>query len=88
MRAKKTTLWASLAVISGMVLSGCSSSSDSVSYWGAFYAPPTQEVFQKTFVDEFNKSADVPVKMDVKQLTNLGQLTETAVSAGRGPDVG
>ena len=85
MRAKKTTLWASLAVISGMVLSGCSSSSDSVSYWGAFYAPPTQEVFQKTFVDEFNKSADVPVKMDVKQLTNLGQLTETAVSAGRGP---
>ncbi len=93
MQSTKRRLTALAAAVAALgVLAGCSSSgagaSGTVSYWAAFSSTDTQKAFQKTFVDSFNKeSKDAKVKMDVKQLQNLGSLTDTAVSAGRGADV-
>lgn len=89
-----TRLTVALAAVAALgVAAGCSSSSSSssaktISYWGAFASADTQKYFQQNFIDAFNaKATDVKVKMDVKQLQNLGSLTNTAVSAGQGADV-
>ncbi|MFJ3405977.1 ABC transporter substrate-binding protein [Promicromonospora sp. NPDC090134] len=66
---------------------GSSGSGGEVTYWGAFYAPTTEEAFQEIFVDSFNAESDVQVDMEVKELTTIGQLTDTAVSAGQAPDI-
>ncbi|WP_223692028.1 ABC transporter substrate-binding protein [Leifsonia poae] len=92
MQSMKRRLTAAVAAAAALaVLAGCSSSSGasgSVSYWAAFSSTDTQKYFQQNFVDSFNKeSKDAQVTMDVKQLQNLGSLTDTAVSAGRGADV-
>ncbi|MDN4640038.1 ABC transporter substrate-binding protein [Agreia sp. PsM10] len=73
-----------------MTLVGCTgggSSSSDVSYWGAFYAPTTEDAFQEIFIDGFNGEGDAKVDMQVKELTTIGQLTDTAVAAGQAPDV-
>ncbi|TFV84796.1 extracellular solute-binding protein [Microbacterium sp. dk485] len=78
-----------LIAAAAVALAGCtgSSTSEGVSYWGAFYAPTTEEAFQEIFVDGFNEDSDVAVSMEVKELITIGQLTDTAVSAGQAPDV-
>jgi raffinose/stachyose/melibiose transport system substrate-binding protein len=81
--------------MASIALAGCVSSdggSDEgdggqVTYWGAFYAPTTEEAFQEIFVDGFNAESDGEVDMEVKELTTIGQLTDTAVSAGQAPDI-
>ncbi|GII92754.1 ABC transporter substrate-binding protein [Sinosporangium siamense] len=89
------------ALAASWVLAACGSSDSSsgsssggaadpknVTYWAAFATPEGQKYFQQHFVDAFNKSQkNVSVKMDVKQLMTLGQLTNTAVAAGKGADV-
>lgn len=90
MTTKKFRLGKTIAVATAsiLVLAGCSGSgTDSLSYWAAFPSVNTQKYFQTNFIDSFNTDSIPPVKMDVKQLQNLGSLTDTAVSAGRGPDV-
>ncbi|MGW4728550.1 ABC transporter substrate-binding protein [Streptomyces shenzhenensis] len=68
--------------------SGSSSGSGTVTYWAAFTGSDVERYFKKNFIDTFNKSTkSVQVRMDVKQLQTLGKLTDTAVAAGRGPDV-
>lgn len=62
-------------------------SSADVSYWGAFYSPDTEKAFQEIFVDGFNDAGDASVKMEVKELTTIAKLTDTAVAAGQAPDV-
>ncbi|MET7335009.1 ABC transporter substrate-binding protein [Nonomuraea sp. NPDC005650] len=80
-------------VAAGWALAACGSSSSSsgaksVTYWAAFATPDSEKYFRQNLVDAFNKSAkDIRVKMDVKQLMTLGNLTNTAVAAGKGPDV-
>lgn len=82
-----------LATAASVALAGCVSSGGSsdaggtVTYWGAFYAPATEEAFQEIFVDGFNAEHDAQVTMEVKELTTLGQLTDTAVAAGEAPDI-
>lgn len=78
-----------IAAVAAIALTGCStaSSSDAVSYWGAFYAPATETAFQEIFVDTFNADAEVGVEMEVKELTTLGQQTKTAVAAGQAADI-
>lgn len=76
----------------GTLLAGCASSGsgagDGVTYWAAFVSKDTEKYYQEHYVDAFNASQDdVTVSMEVKQLQNLGSLTDTAVSAGRGADV-
>ncbi|WP_454856702.1 ABC transporter substrate-binding protein [Promicromonospora soli] len=83
---------AATVALAGCVSSGGGSSSDAsgtgeVTYWGAFYAPTTEEAFQEIFVDGFNAESDASVDMEVKELTTIGQLTDTAVSAGQAPDI-
>jgi len=62
-------------------------SSSDLTYWGAFYSPDTEKAFQEIFVDGYNGAAQTPVKMEVKELTTIGKLTDTAVAAGQAPDV-
>lgn len=62
-------------------------SSSDLTYWAAFYSPDTEKAFQEIFVDGYNGSAETPVKMEVKELTTIGKLTDTAVAAGQAPDV-
>nr|BFF17738.1 hypothetical protein GCM10025730_12590 [Promicromonospora thailandica] len=82
-----------LVAAASVALAGCVSSGGSddaggtVTYWGAFYAPTTEEAFQEIFVDGFNAENDTQVDMEVKELTTLGQLTDTAVAAGESPDI-
>lgn len=73
--------------LAGCVGGGSSGGGGEVTYWGAFYAPTTEEAFQEIFVDGFNADSDAKVDMEVKELTTIGQLTETAVSAGEAPDI-
>lgn len=73
--------------LAGCVSGGGSGGGDAVTYWGAFYAPSTEEAFQEIFVDGFNADGDAQVDMEVKELTTIGQLTDTAVSAGQAPDI-
>jgi len=80
-----TSIVAAAALMSGCTGSG--SSSSDVSYWGAFYAPQTEEAFQEIFIDGFNADNDVQVDMEVKELTTIGKLTDTAVAAGQAADV-
>ncbi|PSK92366.1 carbohydrate ABC transporter substrate-binding protein (CUT1 family) [Murinocardiopsis flavida] len=79
------------AVLAGAsLLGGCggAGSGADVSYWAAFPSKPTEKYFREHYVDAFNKTSDsAQVSMSVKQLTNLAQLTDTAVSAGRAPDI-
>ena len=90
---KKFTRWSALVAMTaaGALLAGCASagsSADTVTYWSAFISKDTQKYYQEHYVDAFNEASDdVQVKMEVKQLQNLGSLTDTAVSAGRGADV-
>ena len=89
----KIKRWSSAVALiaAGGILAGCASSgsgADTVTYWGAFPSTETEQYYQEHYVDAFNESSDgVNVKMEVKQLQNLGSLTDTAVSAGRGADV-
>lgn len=79
-----------LGAAAAVALTGCSngsSSAESISYWGAFYAPETEVAFQEIFVDGFNADAELPVEMEVKELTTLGQQTKTAVAAGQAADI-
>ncbi|AMB60126.1 ABC transporter substrate-binding protein [Microterricola viridarii] len=80
-----------VAVAASSLLAGCAgaaSSADTVSYWAAFNSTDTQKLFQSEFIDAFNESSDdAQVKLDVKQWSNIGSLTDTAVAAGRGADV-
>lgn len=78
-----------IVAASAIALTACtgSSTTDDVTYWGAFYAPTTETAFQEIFVDGFNADSDVKVSMEVKELTTIGQLTDTAVSAGQAADV-
>ncbi len=62
-------------------------SGSDLTYWGAFYSPDTEKAFQEIFVDGYNGAAQTPVKMEVKELTTIGKLTDTAVAAGQAPDV-
>lgn len=94
MHSKKRRLAIALALAAGTavisLLASCSGGGDSnaVSYWAAFNSTDTQKFFQTNHIDAYNKSTkDGKVKMEVKQLQNLGSLTDTAVSAGRGADV-
>ncbi|GGR12702.1 ABC transporter substrate-binding protein [Agromyces mediolanus] len=89
---QKSKRWgAAVALIAaGGLLAGCASSGSSgdVTYWSAFVSKDTERYYQEHYVDAFNEqSDDAKVKMEVKQLQNLGSLTDTAVSAGRGADV-
>lgn len=88
---KRTKVMATAGLVAamGLAITGCtsSSSSDAVTYWGAFYSPETETAFQEVFIDGFNADSDVAVDMEVKELTTIGQLTDTAVSAGQAPDV-
>lgn len=79
-----------LAATAAIVMTACTGSNtptEDVTYWGAFYAPTTEEAFQEVFVDGFNAESDAKVSMEVKELTTIGQLTDTAVSAGQAPDI-
>ena len=88
---KRALVPVSLVAAVSVALAGCvgggSSGGGEVTYWGAFYAPTTEEAFQEIFVDGFNADSDAKVDMEVKELTTIGQLTETAVSAGEAPDI-
>lgn len=79
------------AVLAGAsLLGGCGTagSANDVSYWAAFPSKPTEKYFRKHFLDAFNETSNsAEVSMNVKQLTNLAKLTDTAVSAGRAPDI-
>jgi len=62
---------AASVALAGCVSSGGGSSTDAsgtgeVTYWGAFYAPTTEEAFQEIFVDGFNAESDGHVDMEVK----------------------
>lgn len=80
---------AALGAAAAVALTGCTAGSDSqtISYWGAFYAPDTEVAFQEIFVDGFNADAEIGVEMEVKELTTLGQQTKTAVAAGQAADI-
>lgn len=88
---KRTKAMATAGLVAALAvaITGCtrSSSSDAVTYWGAFYSPETETAFQEVFIDGFNADGDIAVDMEVKELTTIGQLTDTAVSAGQAPDV-
>jgi raffinose/stachyose/melibiose transport system substrate-binding protein len=91
-RKKRALAVTGIVAAAAMALVGCTGSGsgnggDNVSYWGAFYAPETETAFQEIFVDGFNADNDVQVDMEVKELTTIGQLTDTAVAAGQAPDV-
>lgn len=92
MTPTRRALAATAATTTALIaLTGCtgggSTSADGITYWGAFYAPATESAFQEIFVDDFNVDSDVPLTMEVKELTTIGQLTDTAVAAGQAPDV-
>lgn len=78
-----------MGAAAAVALTGCStaSSADTVSYWGAFYAPATETAFQEIFIDGFNADSEIGVEMEVKELTTLGQQTKTAVAAGQAADI-
>ncbi|WP_430591774.1 ABC transporter substrate-binding protein [Humidisolicoccus flavus] len=78
-----------IAAAAALTLAGCTNggSSEGVSYWGAFYAPETETAFQEIFVDGFNEESDVALNMEVKELTTIGQLTDTAVAANQAADI-
>lgn len=81
---------AGIVAAAALTLSGCTGSASDdadVSYWGAFYAPETEESFREIFVDGFNADSDAQVSMETKELTTIGQLTETSVAAGQAPDI-
>ncbi len=88
---KRALVPVSLVAAVSVALAGCvgggSGGGGEVTYWGAFYAPTTEEAFQEIFVDGFNADSDTKVDMEVKELTTIGQLTDTAVAAGEAPDI-
>lgn len=88
-RRKTAIAFTGAAAAAALVLASCagSGSSGDVTYWSAFYAPQTEDAFQEIFVDGFNAESDVKVDMEVKELTTLAQLTDTAVAAGEAADV-
>jgi raffinose/stachyose/melibiose transport system substrate-binding protein len=78
------------AAATALALTACTGggrSGSDLTYWGAFYSPDTEKAFQEIFVDGYNGEAETPVKMEVKELTTIGKLTDTAVAAGQAPDV-
>ncbi len=94
MRSRRTraAILTASAATAALLLAGCSAGSGSadgeISYWAAFPGTETQNYFQTNYIDAFNDAHDdITVKMDVKQLQTLGNLTDTAVAAGRGADV-
>lgn len=94
MRSRRTrsALITASAAVAVLGLAGCAAGSggaaDGVSYWAAFNSKDTQSYFQERYIDAYNEASDGgKVKMEVKQLQTLGQLTDTAVAAGRGADV-
>ncbi len=78
------------AAATALALTACTGggrSGSDLTYWGAFYSPDTEKAFQEIFIDGYNGEAETPVKMEVKELTTIGKLTDTAVAAGQAPDV-
>ncbi|MFC3995248.1 ABC transporter substrate-binding protein [Nocardiopsis sediminis] len=88
---RRNFLQASGSAFAGAVLlGGCggSSSSSTVQYWGAFPSTETEDYFRENYIDAFNAISDEnQVEMSVRQLTELAQQTDQAVSAGQAPDI-
>jgi raffinose/stachyose/melibiose transport system substrate-binding protein len=80
------------ATIGAALLSACGGSSGSGSggsktfdFWNAFSNSEAQNYFQKNMVAAY-KGASKP-KLSVKQVDTIDRLTQTALAAGRGPDL-
>jgi raffinose/stachyose/melibiose transport system substrate-binding protein len=79
-------------VAGSTLLSACSGSSGSnahqTTFWTAFEQASTQKYFQQNFIDAYNKTKPAAqAVMEVKQVSTLDRLTQTAVASGQGPDV-
>jgi raffinose/stachyose/melibiose transport system substrate-binding protein len=89
-RIKRTIAAVAALAAASLALTACTGGGKStagITYWGAFYSPDTEKVFQELFVDGFNDSGNGTVKMEVKELTTIAKLTDTAVAAGQAPDI-
>jgi raffinose/stachyose/melibiose transport system substrate-binding protein len=73
-----------LAVLAACAPGGTAAKKD-LQFWYSFSDANQQKYFQQHFVDDYKGS--VPVKLTVKPLETILQLTETALAAGSGPAV-
>jgi raffinose/stachyose/melibiose transport system substrate-binding protein len=70
-------------------LAACNSGSggNTIGIWGAFDSKADQQYFQTHTVDAYNANHKIKLELSVKQTATLNQLMQTALSAGRGPDI-
>lgn len=60
---------------------------DSITFWAAFDRASDRDYFQKHFVNDFNNSHDVRLRLIIKDGDSLERLQQTAIASGQGPDI-
>lgn len=71
----------------GACSGGGSGSGGTIGIWSTFDSKADQDYFQKHTVDAFNKTHKAQLELSVKQTATANQLLQTALAAGRGPDI-
>ena len=74
-------------------LTGCTQGSatrrepGSITFWAAFDRASDRSYFQQHFVQDFNNSHDVRLRLIIKDGDSLERLQQTAIASGQGPDI-